>query len=108
MGSVVAGVRGLGRWLARILLMAAAALFGLDIAISMEKSNIFIRSIADWLAILTPRGRNALESALGGKGSVLWDPVALFLLSCPLWLLLAALAWLLFRLSRRPLARGEV
>lgn len=83
-------------------LAAAFVLVIYDGTKSIAGNRLFLTSVGDLWALLSPKSLATLQPLLSPyAGGVLWDPVAVTFLSWPSWAVLGVLA-ILFMLLGRP------
>jgi len=95
-------IRFLLRTLGLFGLAAAFVLVIYDGTKSIAGNRLFLTSVGDLWTLLSPKSLASLQPLLSPyAGGVLWDPVAVAILSWPSWAVLGVLA-ILFMLLGRP------
>jgi hypothetical protein len=99
-------IRFVFRLLATISLAVAVILAVLDATRSVAMSKLVLAPLGESWKTLSPASLESVRAAVEGRWPLLWDIVAMWLLSAPGSIVFAVLAFLLYAVGRRPAHRG--
>jgi hypothetical protein len=98
-------IRFLFRFLATISLAVAVVMAVIDATRTVAANDWVMTPLgASWMAV-SPDTLDKAQSALAAIHPALWDPIMLFVLKAPGFVVFAGLALLLYALGRRPARR---
>jgi hypothetical protein len=100
-------IRFVFRLLATISLALAVILAVLDATRSVAMSRLVLTPLGESWKTLSPTTLDGLRAMVEGRWPLLWDIVAMWLLSAPGAIVFAVLALLLYAIGHRPERHGD-
>jgi hypothetical protein len=99
-------IRFVFRFLATISLALAVILAVLDATRSVAMSRLVLTPLGESWKTFSPSTLDSVRTTMESRLPLLWDTVALWLLSAPGSIVFAVLALLLYAIGNRPVHRG--